>query len=558
MPVRPRTIFSFASAFIVACPLLAGAEPIAYDEEMPAYATTYSLPTARTIELLAAASETETDPVRRVVLAGDLARAKSPAAVAALTRLLKDADPFVRAAAVKGLVQSGAAGEPGIAALANDESPMVRQEVARAGVRAAVIAGLKDADPTVQIVAVASAWGVATDELLAALPSLPPHLQAIASSTLTERDAGTALPALASLLTSESPVVRVAALQALGRAKALTRVQADQQLAHPHPSVRTASLEAAFLSLKSDEERHALALRGLADPEPAVRVPAARMIGSVAASDTATALRDQLSVGYEPLRREAVEQLAAAAAKFPSVKQPVIDVAAALLNDPDVERQIDGSFVLGRLQSPQAYDKHLSLLASPDWRVAGQAAKAMGLIGNPVAGEALTTLTKRALQQTDAQPAALTDSRYAAAESAILSAAQLRHEPILAATASLLLFRTAPPPPRRAAIWAVGVLSSPEAVATALAPMLDRLNDMQESGDAIIESMKALGNAGATSLTEKLQNIHAGSQIVQYRWAAHRALVQLKAPGFTGEFDPALAPVEPPASSIESLTPAAK
>jgi len=522
----------------------------------------------RTVSLIVAELGREQDVPRRTRLVADLGKCDQPASIAALARLLNDPAPLVRAAAVRSLAQlkSAAPQWPAIEAKMADESPDVRLEVVRAAQQfgtgsAALVKAVADTDDAVRGAAVSVSVDDATDQAIAGkLADLPPVTQASAARALGHRKSSAAVPALVKLLDSSSVLVRCAALDALAEIGAVDRALVEAQLAHAHPAVRTAAARAAA-KLPDAADRLAIGLRVLGDKDLAVRVRAAGLLGTLGNGEVIGPLVAQLGQGYEPLHQSARSALLTLAKTTPDQKPAVIAAAVPLLTHADAGRREDASLLLGELRSGEAFESHVKLLEDPDWLVVNQAAKSMGLIGNPAAGEALIATMRRAIGEGDtgfaawyeAAPFLQRIARSSAGESAVLSATALKYEPILAATKAMYLSKTAAPQTRGAAVWALGALTSGDSGAATMRSLMGRLTDIEESPSVVLEGIKAAGNARAKSLKGALEKI-ARDQPNDIGRAAHDALDRID-----GTTTPYVLPAsrEPIDTSVQDLTPAA-
>jgi HEAT repeat protein len=449
-----------------------------------------------------------------------------------------------------------------VAKLAGDESPIVRREVVLAGIEPAIIKGLDDADADVRFAAISISVSEATDRAIAQrIQKLDPLEQAVAARTLAARNASATAASIMPLLESEPLVVRTAAIHSLAMLKAITREQIEKQLTHPHPSVRS-NAAMAIGSLQSADERFALATRALGDVDLGVRVPAATFLGELGRVDALDLLLKQLGAGYEPLRQRSRNALIEAAQTNNALVQPLATKAAAMLGDPDAERRIDASLILGVLRSHEGFEKHLTLLNDKDWRVVAQAAAAMGEIGDPAAGAALVGVYQRAVPaamrdapQASRPPAAIARAISDSGEQAILSCGKLGHKEILGLTKAIYGNKRESSQFRSAAIWALGVLGTPEQIIEGAQPLLNRLRDPEESGGVIMEAMRALGNGRVKSAAPQLKLIRDSRDVYVYSLVAARSLDYMN--GTQTPFEPDVGTIVPE-TSIRAVTPAAK
>jgi HEAT repeat protein len=496
--------------------------PIPYGPiDVPQPVTTVTVK-PRTVQLIDEAIRVENDLPRKAMLVRDLGLCPVPESAAILKRLLADPEPLVRAGAVNSLVMIDAADDASLAPLANDPSAVVRRELVLAKYAPAIVAGVTDADPALRVAALSVSVNETTDRaILEQLEQLDPPLQAIALRTLGARKHTAATATIGKLLASESVVARVAAIDALAGMSAITRGQIDQQLTHTHSAVRVAATRAAATLESAD--RIAIARASLADKDLAVRAEAAKLDVYTDASFVDIYVA-QLPLGYQPLRRAAREALVGIARANPQAKPQVTAAAAQRLTDADPQRRIDGSYVLGQLASKEGVADHIKLLRDADWQVVGQASRSLGPIGDPSAAD---ELVQTALRSAEDKLPGTPESYYArsdAGEQAVLSAVMLKHKPVVEATKKYFLSKTAAPGVRNAGIYAAGILGTPEEVGSMLRPLLGRLNDPEESPQAIIEAIKAMGNARVKSMVGQLEKLVKTDTAADFQYAAHLSL----------------------------------
>jgi HEAT repeat protein len=506
--------------------LPAATDLLPYGQINPPKGKVHVIALPRTIELIDEAIKEEEELARRVELTTDLGKCISPASEAILKRLLADPAPLIRAAAVRSLVAINAADPATLKPLLSDPSAYVRAELIRAKFPEAIIAGLKDADESLQGIALGISVNADTDRAIAdQIKSLQPWQAGVAVSTLANRNYTDGVPAIRPLLGSNNVVARVSAIRALAKLRAIDRNAIETQLSHSHAAVRVAAIQAAMTLANAD--RVVIADRMIADADLAVRVPAVQLYGSVGEAKAASVLFDQLTKGYAPLREASRQALVAIARATPSSEPEMIRLAAELLSHADADRRIDGSFLLGQLKSEAQFDVHVKLLDDADWRVVEQAARSLGLIGRAQAGDALVATVLRSVpdpKRVETMSPEELAVRSTAGEQAVLSAVLLKHTPILAATRQFHLSKTAPTAARFASIYAMGVLGSPEEVNQSLSPMLGRTRDPEESSQAIVEAIKAYGNSRAKAGVSALQRIIAGENSDEFKYTAHLAI----------------------------------
>lgn len=484
----------------------------------------------RTIELIDAALKEEKELARRVELTTDLGRCVSPASEQILKRLLSDPSPLVRAAAVRSLVAINAANSDTLKPLLSDASAFVRIELIRAQLPEAILAGVKDVDESVQSIAIGVSVNANTDRAIAEqIQSLHPWQAGIAATTLAKRNYTDGVASIRPLLTSKHIVARVGAIRALTMLKSIDRNAIESQLSHSHAAVRVAAIQAAMTLANPD--KRVIADRTIADVDLAVRVPAVELYAAVGESRVVPVLFDQLGQGYGPLRLASRQALIQIARITPASSSEVIRLAGGLLTHADADRRIDGSYLLGQLKSDEQFETHVQRLDDADWRVVEQVARSLGLIGRKQAGDALVATALRSVPDAkgvqEMSPEELL-ARTTAGEQAVLSATMLKHLPVLGATKQFYLNKSTPIGVRCAAIYALGVLGTPDEVTQSLRPLLGRLQDPEESSQAIIEAIKAFGNSRAKSGVVMLEKIVSGQNSPEFQYAAHLAIDRIK------------------------------
>ncbi len=511
------------AAIVLACACGATVQAqdyIPYGQLVAPAATTVLTVQPRTIELIDQTIRAETDLPRRIELIADFGRCPVPAAASVLNRLLADPDPRVRATAIRSLVAIQSADVASLKKLLTDPSPLVRRELVIAKLAEAIVAGVKDADPAIRAAAVSVSVNEATDRAIAdQLVALDAPLQALATRTLGLRKAAGASQAIVPLLNSDNVLVRVAAIEALASIGTIELPQIEPQLAHAHSAVRAAATLAA-MNLPA-ESRMKIATRSVADKDFSVRVPAARLLGTLPDPASAPLLLPQLAAGYNPLRMASREALVAIAQANAKVAAVVIPPAAALLNDPDADRRVDGSFVLGKLKSKEGLVAHIALLDDAEWKVVEQAAVSLGLVGDDSAGPKLVEAALRSTKIAGDADQAIVTQQFTAGEQAVLSAAMLKYTPVIQATKQFYMVKTAPGGVRQASVYALGVLGKPDEVFAGVKGLLGRMNDIEESTIVVAEGIKALGNGMVKSALPQLEKIRKDAQAADYQYAAH-------------------------------------
>lgn len=506
----------------------------------------------RTVEMIGQALQSTQDVPTRAQWVNDLGLCPVPEARAWLQKLLSDPEPLIRAGAVRSLTFHPHFDPKTLVGLVDDPSPKVRMELIRAGLPQAIVRGLDDEDLTVRTLAFGKSVDESTDQaILRKLSQVDSSLQVLGVRTLGERKYAPSIPVMTELLVSDSVAVRVAVLDAMGKLKSVTSKQIKDQMKHPHPSVRSAALRQA---LNLDEpDRTVVARVGMSDPDFSVRTEAAKL--TVTPNVTWVQMYvDQLSTGYQPLRSASKQALVRLAENDPICAKQVIDQAIQLLTHSDPERRIDGSFLLGRLRSNAALDQHLRLLEEDDWRVVDQACRSMGSIKDPRAGESLVRVIQRVMSEKNVSSPDQVRPRLSAVEQAVLSCAELGYAPVLQTVGSVYLSRTAGESLRTSSIYAMGRLGTAQQVFSSLRPLLSRVQDPEESPLAVIESIKAMGNARVVEAVPILEKIRQNQNLSpDYQYMAHLALARIRgeqASAFTlppdrREADTSLRAIEP-------------
>ncbi len=478
----------------------------------------------RAVEMLAQALAAKPVLPRRVELVQDLGLCQLPSAVAPVIKAMSDPDAAVRIEAARSAAVLGDKSALGsLRELVADGDAAVRVAAIRAGAalkdRSFVAVGLKDSDETV----FASACALATTpehaaQIAARLPvvSAPARLMAIRS--LGRPSAGAHAPLVAGQLASADLPQALAAIDSLAKMRATSQLAAVRKLLdHAHPTVRRASV-AAMSDLAGADEQIAIARRMLADPDLSVRQAAAQLLAAHPSADAVPLLVQQLSAGYRPLH-QAARQALVSAASVPL--PPAVNAATKLLDDPDPRRRQDGSFVLGRIKSSAALERHIKLLSDQDWNVVSQAAESLGLIGRSEAAAELARVAALAGQGDDLK--GMNEAEMQAIGNALLSCGRLRYKPALEVAKPLVPKKmTCPVIIRGPAIWAAGVLGDADDRQLAgqfLSIYKD--NSPFEVQDARFESIKAIGNMRYTPALEEMSQQGRENALADLRWMAH-------------------------------------
>lgn len=484
----------------------------------------------RVVQLLAEALAAKPATPRRVALVRDLGRCKLAAALPHVVAAATDPDAAVRAEAARSIA---ALDDPSAAAtvhkLLGDADTRVRREAVRAGAalddQAVITGGLNHQDETVFAAACAFA---ATPEhaatIAARLPSLPPRARLAAIRALGRQRATAHAQVVAAQSSSTDLALAIAAMEALGQMRAASEVAAVHALlSHPHPTARRAAVTALGGTAKADEQV-LVARRMLADADLTVREAAARLLVANPAADAVPLLVQQLSAGYPPLRDAARDALVSSAAV---AMTSVVDAGSTLLNHPDPRRREDGSFILGRIRSDAALQRHIELLGDPDWGVVGQAAQSLGHIGRREAGPQLARLAAQPARAGDAGPTAA--ARADAIGSAFIACGRLRHQPIVNLAKPIIADKVSSPRAVRVpAIWAAGAAAD-----AADADLANRLlsvyhdNSPYEVEAARFEAAKGLGNMRYTPALDVMRQQGKENPLPTLRWIAHRVADRL-------------------------------
>lgn len=351
-------------------------------------------------------------------------------------------------------------------------------------------------------------------------PSLPESTRVVAAAALGR--IGDPKGAEMVLMLSKGDVpARLAMMDALGGMKATSQVAVVKAgLADPHPSVRRAAV-AALQTVAALEMRRVEGLTRLKDSDATVRQAAVELLGANILPDLVKPISGQLSDRYQPLYAAALKALSTS--PDPAVRQACIDVAAALLDNPDPRRQQDGSYILGRYRSDAALEKHIELAASfenakPDWALVAQAAESLGRIGRPEAKPCVLKLAGQTAE-TAHNPQGETAPAIA---NAMIACGRLGEKAVLSAAHRTL----AGDPQRMASILRTGAAFAIGAVGTTadtggFPGIISGGSAPFESPQTRLEVLRAIGNLrdkAHLGVTEA-----ATITSVQERWMAHWA-----------------------------------
>jgi HEAT repeat protein len=495
--------------------------------------------TPRTAQLLGAAYHNEKTLVwKRAQYVAELGLVQMKAGVPYIVEAIADPSPLVRSEAARA---AGMINDPSLLAevqtLLRDESPLVRREavlacakLARAFNRPspAINQGLEDSDAQVVAAALEAAWTAQhARDIARQVESLPDDLKAPAAEALGRLKAADQAEALLPLL-SGSVAQRCTAVRALGAmAAGSQRGAVLRMLEDPHPTVRREAV-AAMPHVAEPAVRDGRAIAMLHDSDPTVRETAARVLTPFPSMQALLPLTAQLDHGYAPLHHAAREALVHPGSE--ELSAAVIDRAAEMLSHDNPRRREDASYLLGRLRSDAAFDRHVELLRwdsvdvnANDWMLVAQAAESAGLIGDGRAVEPLLKLV-------EASPDALTGMELAqrlamsqAMSNALVALARLQHRPALGQAARILDLDpqgAAPPSLRAAAAFAVGVLGEAGRVPQGV-NLIAIYDSVYEGPQTKFEALKALGNLRHKSSLSALQGIAQSSPSPEMRWIAH-------------------------------------
>lgn len=517
----------------------------------PATRVNTTLP--RTAELLGEAIRGEKQFwYRRAQWVQELGRCKLPEVAVYLREAMADPVPQVRAQA------AAAAGESEVEALLgdvekllDDKEPAVRREAVaaadalsklRTGDSPAVLRGLNDSDPLVMLAAVNAVRTAGEAGALAAkLPGLSADLQVAGLEALGRAKARDQAALAAGFLDKTVPL-RAAAVLALSHMKATDQLAAVlARLTDEHPTVRRLATD-ALAELATIDQQHEQAMKMLKDPDATVRTAAAKLLNPLPDEAAAQAILSLLDDPHRPLH--AALRAALIHPATPQVKKLVIEASAGLLDHANPRRREDGSYVLGRLRSDAAFEKHLALLNVPkddpvnvDWPLITQVAESLGLIGDQRAAESLVALAEKAPTGylTDTKPKL--GNPIDAMGAAIVAAGRLRYKEILPTAVRLasLSPRLCPGQVRTASLWCIGVIN-PEHSEDQAGILMHIYAGMEEGLDSQYEALKAVGNLKLNGLADRMKQIGSTDGDTKLRWIGHWAYDRIT--GQTTPYEP--------------------
>ena len=462
----------------------------------------------RTVALLVEAFAAEKVPFRRVQFVRELGESRKAEAVPTVVAALSDADDRVRLAAADAIyvlatedsrsqtsrdtLLNNADAISRLKKLIADADPGVRSAALRALSRVelkgeAVNAALKATDQALLSAAVDCATSAEEGQtLLGRLSSVPEPLRPRALAAIGRTGPPAAAQQLAQLATGTMPLPELAsACQAMGMlssADVLPRL--TELLGHSHSVVRREAMLALGKCATAETSRQ-LSIRMLGDSDATVRQAAATVLGRVLTAEVAPALIPHLADPYQPLWRASRDALEHAPAG--PVREKVIQLAGELLDNADPRRREDGSYLLGRFRSDHRYERHLQLLTDENLDLMCQVAESLGLIGRQEARAGIVALAHVA----DAPHAG---KKIQAGVKAMIAGGRLGASELIPECMSVLA-KIPPgiyPPARTAAVFVIGV------TATADSPPANSLYAVLQSSydgpSTKFEAVKALGN----------------------------------------------------------------
>jgi HEAT repeat protein len=477
---------------------------------------------------------------KRVQYIADIGQVAQAAGSPYLVDAMKDDAPPVRAEAARAAsMVNDPSLLPYVEKLIGDTDANVRREAVLAAGKlareqkqasAAIDSGLRDQQPQVIAAALQAAWTTDDAERIAkSLPRASPELQAEAAVALARLRATTQASAVLPMLNGDVPA-RVAAVRAFGDiGKPGDFAAVQKMLGDPHPTVRREAIIATG-KLDGQIKRKPTAVQMLRDADPTVREAAARVLTPIATSEALAAIAAQLDIDYAPLH-EAARQ-AMIRPDNDAIRTATISLAAEMLAHANPRRREDASFVLGRLRSDAAIDRHVALLtwdptavAKSDWVLIAQAAESIGLIGDTRSIERLMAIVKSAPDALHSLQRPQRDHMTHAMANALVATARLRHRAAIPEAVRILQLNPddCPTEIRGAAAFAIGVLSEPGAAPPGDVNFFAIYDSAFEGRAAKIESIKALGNMRYAASAERLKQISLADGTADLRWIAHWA-----------------------------------
>jgi len=442
-----------------------------------------------------------------------------------------DADPAIRVQAANAIASVGdPAMAPALAPLLKDTDATVRREaVTAAGVLgdAAGVAGVLNSE-TDEAVLLAALHGASTaqhgNQIAGRLAKLPPRLQVAALAALGKVGANNHADAVAALVTADEIPVRIAAIAALAALKDTGHVALVIGLLHdPHPTIRRTALE-ALQTMAAVDVRQQCAQAALNDADNSLRISASHLLALNPTTDAIPALVKALDDEFQAVRFAARDALLA-------IGMPVQAPAVTLLENANPRRREDGLFLLTGLKSTAVMDRRIELLKDADWGVVDQAARSLYAV-NPdpaVAGPAVVEMILRGEKNVMGNDTTMIGRLFSAQEYGYLTAGKIGYRPVLDIIRTRkiihvsLLDTDAPPiQVRHGAIWAIGLLATPDD------PLVGKLmkspDDADATPDIIFECIKAVGNIGYKPAAEVFKKYATDPRLnasTSVRWISH-------------------------------------
>jgi HEAT repeat protein len=480
--------------------------------------------TDRTAQLLGEAYRRKEPLVwKRAQLIAELGRVALPAGAPCVKEAMKEESGQVRAEAARAAAAiNDAALRAEARRLLQDPDAAVRREAVLA--THAIEEALSDKDPAVVAAALQSADAKDAKLIAAAFAALPDSLKSDAALALGRLKATEHSSLLLPLLQGDV-VQRASALRALAQLGDKSRAEAVAPLLNDaHPTVRRTALS-AYAALADATSVRTRAIAMLADADFAVRATAASVLAPLPSTQALNALVPQLEIDYAPLH-EAVRQTLAHPIDA-GIRASTIDAAAKMLADANPRRREDASYVLGRLKSDAAIDRHLALLrwdakepAKTDWPLVAQAAESLGMIGNAAAAAPLMELVKPAPDSAAGLPPEQGTQMVGAFGNAMIALGRLHHQPALAQAIRIVQIdpQGCPPRIRAGAAFAIGMLDKGGNGAQHLPAMYQ---STYEDAHTKFEALKALGNLAHAPSTAFLKRVTELEPDERLRWIAH-------------------------------------
>jgi HEAT repeat protein len=471
------------------------------------------------------------EDAQRVQLTRDVGACQMSLGLKYLEIAAKDPNDLVRAESAR---SAGLIGDkaflPTLTVLLGDQSLKVQREAILAGGvlgdASFATAGLKSRDSQILAAAMeAASTPEHANTIAQLLPTLTPSLQIEAMQSLARLGAASHSTLIASFADKSVPLAG-ASMRAIRELKAADQVDVVvKTLGAAHSTVRRDAVDALATTAEPFVQQQQ-AIRMLKDPDPTVRQSAAKLLQAVPLADGVAPLVEQLDDGYAPLHHDAREALVAA-------RDDAVPAAAKLLDNPDPRRREDGSYVLGKLKSAEALQRHIALMEDPDWDVVSQVARSLGEINRQEAAPAIIKLCARSpkvhieTQGRTAEQNRINQAAIRAIADTVIAAGKLRIKEILPGLTPLIPLREQQPYQYRAAIaWAFGVMGDASDTATC-ERFIPIYGDLFEATEVKFEGLKALGNVGYKPAAASLLAISQTDFSPNLRWISfwsHRTL----------------------------------